>query len=133
MERMKGHFTTIRVTCEHIDHDVGRVVFRPVTDDREDNARFFAATPGGIIDLQVVASGARHGFDVGREYDVHFYARPATVAVAAESSAGLQGALNEIASVARQAEVYHKRLGASETFARIETIAQAALKTETRS
>lgn len=86
MERMKGHYTAIRVKCEHIDDEGKRVIFRPVIGDSEENAKFFAATPGGVIDLQVVSVAARAGLDVGREYDVHFYAREAPANLTDEMS-----------------------------------------------
>jgi hypothetical protein len=44
----------------------------PVYGDSEENKRFFAATPGGKIDLYVVNKAAVDQFGIGQEFYVDF-------------------------------------------------------------
>lgn len=44
----------------------------PVTADSEENKRFYAATPGGHIELSVVPKEVGDAFDIGAEFYVDF-------------------------------------------------------------
>lgn len=59
---------------------VGKLVLQPVTGGSEENEKFFKYTPGGKIELHVVAPETLKMFEVGVEYYIDF--TPATEAVA---------------------------------------------------
>lgn len=49
-----------------------RVTLAPVSTGSEENNQFFAATPGGQVDLQVVSPATAAAFVEGEEYYVDF-------------------------------------------------------------
>lgn len=52
--------------------EVQVIKLQPVTDGSEENKRFYAATPGGYIDLAVVPKEVGDAFDIGAEFYVDF-------------------------------------------------------------
>jgi len=51
---------------------VKNIVLAPVIDGSEENKAFYAATPGGFINLGVVNQAAAAQFEVGQEFYVDF-------------------------------------------------------------
>lgn len=56
--------------CNHKDEN--GIYLSPVYSGSEENAQFFAATPGGQIILHIVNPVAAEQFEVGKEYYVDF-------------------------------------------------------------
>lgn len=52
--------------------EVHTVKLSPVTGGSEENQKFYAATPGGSIDLSVVNEEVGRQFDIGTEFYVDF-------------------------------------------------------------
>jgi hypothetical protein len=65
MVRAKFHVTQKSPDGQHIQ-------LAPVYSGSDENKKFFAATPGGNIDLWVVNQAAASQFEVGKEYYVDF-------------------------------------------------------------
>lgn len=55
-----------KFVCSYRDSE--GVHFSPVYSGSEENEKFFKATPGGRIDLQIVAPDTLERFEVGKEY-----------------------------------------------------------------
>lgn len=56
-------------------HITSKIVLQPIHGtygDSEENKQFFAATPGGKIELSVVNTTAAEQFEVGKAYYVDF-------------------------------------------------------------
>jgi hypothetical protein len=53
-------------------HVTSKLVLRPVVNGSDENEWFYAATPGGQIDLQVVNPAAAKQFEVGKTYYIDF-------------------------------------------------------------
>ncbi|HEY1035545.1 MAG TPA: hypothetical protein VGE09_11250 [Pseudoxanthomonas sp.] len=52
--------------------EVHTVKLSPVTGGSDENQKFYAATPGGSIDLAVVSEDVGRQFDIGAEFYVDF-------------------------------------------------------------
>lgn len=52
--------------------EVHTVKLMPVSGGSEENQRFYAATPGGSIDLSVVSEQVGNNFGIGEEFYVDF-------------------------------------------------------------
>lgn len=59
----------------------GKLVLQPVTGGSEENEKFFKYTPGGKIELHVVAPATLKMFEVGQEYYVDFTIAPELVKI----------------------------------------------------
>lgn len=61
---------------KHWDPSKGREVhtikLSPVSTGSDENKTFYAATPGGSIDLQTINEEAGKQFELGREYYIDF-------------------------------------------------------------
>ena len=58
--------------CDQVRVSEGYVYFHPVYSGSEENKKFFAATPGGEIRLQIVNEEALKYFEEGKEYYIDF-------------------------------------------------------------
>jgi hypothetical protein len=56
--------------------DKGNVYLSPVYSGSEENKQFFQATPGGMINLNVVNEAAAEQFVQGQEYYIDFTPAP---------------------------------------------------------
>ena len=65
-----------KFSCRHIDYLTGTVHMEPVYSGSKENRDFFAATPSGKIELQIVSPTACCYFEVGRDYYVDFEKAP---------------------------------------------------------
>lgn len=71
MTKVRAKFECRAVTKEG---DNSRVTLDAVIDGSPENERFFAATPGGDINLFVLSEETAGRFEVGKEYFVDFTA-----------------------------------------------------------
>lgn len=55
---------------------IGTVKLQPVSGDSDENKAFYAATPGGSIDLSTINEDALKQFEIGREFYVDFIPAP---------------------------------------------------------
>lgn len=56
--------------------EVQTIRLQPVTSNSPENAAFYAATPGGSIELSTVNADAAGQFDLGKEFYVDFTEAP---------------------------------------------------------
>lgn len=57
--------------------EVQTIKLQPVGGGSEENQKFYAATPGGSIELTVVREDVGKQFDIGQEFYVDFTPAPA--------------------------------------------------------
>lgn len=72
---IRAKFTVQSITRERTyrDHkETYAIKMRPVIGDSEENKRFFAATPGGAVELLVVNPEAGAAFELGADYYLDF-------------------------------------------------------------
>lgn len=71
IERSLGSYYD-QETKEYVSREVQTIKMTPVAGVDGENAKFFAATPSGSIELGVVNADAAKGFDIGSAFYVDF-------------------------------------------------------------
>lgn len=62
-----------KFTCTNkTDGNPATITLQPVTSGSQENDKFFAATPGGQVELSVVNEDAARQFEVGGDYYLDF-------------------------------------------------------------
>ena len=73
---VRAKFKCVSITRnQHWDASKGEIQtikLLPVSGNSEENAAFYAATPGGSIELGTVNKAAGDAFELGKEYYVDF-------------------------------------------------------------
>lgn len=64
--------TRCKFVCGFKDEGNKTVYFNPVYSGSEENKKFFSATPGGMISLNVLNESAFESFEQGKEYYIDF-------------------------------------------------------------
>lgn len=73
MVRAKFKVTSItRQAGWNGNKEVQTIKLQPVSGGTEENEKFYAATPGGSIELSVVKEEVGRQFDIGQEFYVDF-------------------------------------------------------------
>lgn len=71
----RAKFTVVSITRQQgwAGHkEIQTVRLQPVTGNSEENKRFYAATPGGAIELSAIPEAVGAEFDIGDEFYVDF-------------------------------------------------------------
>ena len=73
MTTTRAKFSCVAIEPQGAEY---KIVFTPVYSGSAENREFFAYTPGGKIELQVVGSGTAAQFREGHDYYVDFIEVP---------------------------------------------------------
>ncbi len=75
MSQVRAKFKVNSITRQggwNGNKEVQTISLVPVTNGSEENAKFYAATPGGKIELSVVNQEVGSQFDIGDEFYIDF-------------------------------------------------------------
>lgn len=76
---MGGKYVDVEGSRQWTPCEVQSIQLTPVSGDSEENKKFWAATPGGQIELTCVNADAVAMFDLDGEYYVDFTPAPAAI------------------------------------------------------